>query len=304
MKKSSTFLLAILLLTAFRPTMKERLIKLEDVSLCAESFGDESDPAILLIMGATASMLWWDEEFCERLAAQGFFVIRYDHRDVGRSTTYPPGTPPYGLDEMTDDIFGILDGYGLERAHLAGMSLGGLLAQMAALKYPERVKSLTLIGTGPFGPSDPAIPAMDERILTFQSNASKVDWSDEDAVAAYLVEGAQLLSGPGRPYDIARGEQLARAEFRRANNYISMFNHAKLQGGETYYGRVEEIAQPGLIIHGTADLIWHYRHALTLSKQLQDARLLPLEGAGHELHRQDWDVIVQALSGHAAAAEE
>ncbi len=304
MKVKSTVLAISLLSIAFsRPMIQERLINLKDVTLCAESFGNKADPAILLIMGATASMSWWDQEFCERLAAEGYFVIRYDNRDVGRSSTYPPGTPPYGLEDMMDDAFGVLDAYDIEHAHIVGMSLGGLLAQMAALGNPDRVRSLTLIGTGPFGPSDPTIPPMDERIITFQSKAHEVDWSDEDAVISYLVEGAKLLSGPDRPYDSVRGEKLFRREFRRANNYRSMYNHAGLQGGETYYGRLNEIYQPVLLIHGTADRVWHYRHALFLSKELQHAHLLPLDGAGHELHQKDWGAMIKAISEHASAAE-
>src|SRR5690606_22421426 len=165
------------------------------------------------MMGATASMLWWDEEFCERLAQKGFFVIRYDNRDVGKSTTYAQGAPPYGLEDMVDDAIHILDAYNIQQAHLAGMSLGGLLAQMAALIYPERVKSLILIATGPFGPTDPRIPAMDERIISFQAKAAEVDWKDENAVASFLIEGAEMQSGTKHRYDKQRGEKLAREEF-------------------------------------------------------------------------------------------
>lgn len=278
--------------------MEEKFVTSQDVTICTESIGSQSDPAVLLIMGATASMLWWDEAFCKRLADQGLFVIRYDHRDVGKSTTYPPGNPPYSLDDMVEDAVGILDAYDLPYVHFAGMSLGGLLTQIAALKYPDRIKTMTLIATGPFGPTDPDIPAMDERIISFQARASETDWSDEDAVAQYLVGGAQLLSGSKRPYDLIRGEKWARAEFRRANHFISMFNHAALQGGEKYYGRVKEIRQPALIIHGTEDKIWHYQHAHTLLKTLNDAQLVTLEGAGHEVHQQDWETIIHAIAAH------
>src|SRR5690554_3075316 len=172
--------------------MIEKIVEFQEVKICTEHIGNEGDPAVLLMMGATASMLWWDEEFCERLAQKGFFVIRYDNRDVGKSTTYAQGTPPYGLEDMVDDAIHILDAYTIQHAHLAGMSLGGLLAQMAALIYPERVKSLVLIATGPFGPTDPNIPAMDERIISFQAKAAEVDWKDENAVASFLIEGAEM----------------------------------------------------------------------------------------------------------------
>lgn len=276
------------------------MVERNGVILCTENTGNISNPAILLMMGATASMLWWDEEFCQLLAEKGFFVIRYDNRDVGRSTTYPPETPPYGLEDMVDDAIHILDAYNIHQAHLAGMSLGGLLAQMAALSFPERVTSLILIATGPFGPTDPSIPAMDERIIAFQAKAAEVDWTDERAVAAFLIEGAEIQSGTKHPYDKQRGERLARAEFQRANNYISMFNHARLQGGENLYGQVDQIKQPTLIIHGTEDPIWNYRHAQTLLDELEQAKLVTLEGAGHELHYNDWELIIESIAQHVA----
>lgn len=298
------YLLTILILisiTACKPDMNQKIVQTSDVEIYTESFGNPKDPAVLLIMGATASMLWWDEEFCSRLANQGYFVIRYDNRDVGMSTTYPPGATPYSLDDLVEDAIGILNAYNLEHAHFVGMSLGGLITQIAALKYPEKVKSLSLISTGPFGPSDPDIPAMDERIIEFHARGEEVDWTDEDAVTEYLLEGAVLMSGSQRPYDRSRGEALVRAEFRRADNYVSMFNHAALQGGESYFGKVSEIEQPALIIHGTDDKIWNYRHTETLLNELDNARLVTLDGAGHEIHYQDWEVIIQAMSEYLSA---
>jgi len=296
-----TYALAILTLILpayFNTDMQQKTVEFDGIEIYTESFGNPEDPSILLLMGATASMLWWNDEFCNRLADKGYHVIRYDNRDVGMSTSYPPGTTPYSLDDLVDDTIAILDAYDLEHAHFAGMSLGGLITQIAALKYPDRVKTLTLIASGPFGPSDPDIPPMDERIYDFHSKRAEIDWSDEDAITDYLVEGGKLFSGAERPYDRDRGEFLIRAEFRRANNYISMFNHASLQGGESYFGKVREIEQPGLVIHGTDDKIWHYRHTEILLNQLNDPKLVTLEGAGHEIHYQDWDIIIQSITGH------
>ena len=108
--------------------MTPQRITANGVDLCTESFGSPADPALLLIMGATASMIAWPDAFCEKLAAGGRFVIRYDSRDTGRSTVYPPGTPPYTLEDLADDAIGVLDAYGIDRAHVAGMSLGGMIA--------------------------------------------------------------------------------------------------------------------------------------------------------------------------------
>ena len=277
--------------------MSEKIIIHKDIQLATESFGDRTQPALLLLAGATVSMLFWDEEFCQRLADKGLFVIRYDNRDVGKSTTYQPGTTPYDLVDLADDALAVVDGYQCLKAHFVGMSLGGLIAQIAALKYPRRVQSLTLMSTGPWGDSDPGIPEMDPRIIAFQAKADSVNWMDESAVVRYLVEGSVLMNGR-KPFDQKRSESLIREEFRRANNYLSMFNHASLQGGEAYYGRVRDIKQPTLLIHGTDDLIWPFQHTEVMLRELQNATLIPLEGTGHELHRADWDIIIDGIANH------
>ena len=279
--------------------MKGKTVTNNGIELYTESFESKDNPAILLIAGATVSMLYWDAEFCQRLADKGFYVIRYDNRDVGKSTFYKAGTTPYGILDLTDDVIEILDDYKIEHAHFVGLSLGGLIAQIASIKYPERVKTLTLFSTGPWGDSDPTIPEMDSRILDFHSKSEAVDWTDEDNVVEYMIQGAALMSGK-KQFDQERGEELIRAEFKRANNYISMFNHSGIQGGEEYYNRLDEIKQPTLIIHGTEDLIWHYRHSGVLLSKIKNSTLLTLEGTGHELHSEDWDQIIEGVTAHTS----
>jgi pimeloyl-ACP methyl ester carboxylesterase len=128
--------------------------------LCVGTFGDPAHPAVLLIMGAAGSMDRWEEPFCERLAAAGRYVIRYDHRDTGGSTTHPPGKPGYTSDDLFADVLGILDHLGIERAHLVGLSMGGAIAQWTAIHNPERVLSLTLMSTSPVGTGGPELPPM------------------------------------------------------------------------------------------------------------------------------------------------
>ncbi|MFV0180518.1 alpha/beta fold hydrolase [Empedobacter falsenii] len=277
--------------------MKEKIIKANNIELSTESFGNENNPAILLIAGATVSMLYWDTEFCERLSEKGFFVIRYDHRDVGQSTNYEPGSAPYDIVDLTNDAIAILDGYEIDKAHFVGMSLGGLITQIAAIKFADRVSSLTLMSTGPWGDSDPTIPEMDTRILDFHGKAGTVDWSNEDSVVNYLIQGAELMCGK-KQFDKQRSEKLIRAEFNRANNYISMFNHATLQDNEEYWNRLNEVNQPTLIIHGTDDKIWHYKNAGVLIEKIQNTKLITLEGTGHELHFEDWTTIIDGIEKH------
>src|SRR5690606_17687309 len=143
--------------------------------------------------------------------------------------------------------------------------------------------------------SGPTIPEMDSRILDFHSKSGTVDWTKEDDVVNYLREGAALMGGR-KPFDKERSEKLIRAEYNRANNYLSMFNHAALQGGEAYYNRLNEIKHPTLIIHGTDDLIWHFKHAGVLLDKINDSKLIQLEGTGHELHVEDWETIIGGIT--------
>src|SRR3954453_7092572 len=139
--------------------MTERMVEANGVELCAEGFGDPADPPILLIMGLGASMLWWEEGFCRSLADAGRFVIRYDHRDTGRSVTYEPGRPEYTADDLVADAAGVLDAFGISAAHIAGVSAGAAFAQLFALDFPNRVRSLVLISSSPALPVDRELPA-------------------------------------------------------------------------------------------------------------------------------------------------
>jgi pimeloyl-ACP methyl ester carboxylesterase len=280
----------------------EDLYRVNDIELCAETFGDRADPAVLLLMGATASMVWWPEELCLRLAARGRFVIRYDQRDTGRSHTYEPGAPPYSVDDLAADALGLLDALGVEAATLAGMSLGGFVAQIAALSAPERVRSLVLIASEPLGPGDPSIPAIDPELLQYHARAATLDWSDHDAVVAYQVGGWRILSGSARPFDEPLVRAMATEDVRRARNLLSAFNHAQLSGGDRWFGRLAEIRQPTLVIHGTDDRVLPFAHARALVRAIPGAALITLEGAGHELHRLDWDTIIDGIVGLEARA--
>lgn len=277
---------------------QEIIININDIQICAESFGNPAHPAMLLMMGASASMIWWDEQFCRRLAENGRFVIRYDNRDVGRSTCYELGQPRYGIEEMVDDALGVLNFYQVNKAHLVGMSLGGMLAQLIALKYPERALTLTLIASSVWD-DRPDLPPIDENILAYHTNGASLDWSDEQAAIRYMVGGWRLLNGSKYPFDEKRTCQLAETEIKRARSLTSMINHALLKGGESYYGKANQITLPTLVIHGTEDPVLPYQHGLALAETIPHARLLRLEGSGHEIHEQAWDFVIEAILRHA-----
>ncbi|QGQ93819.1 alpha/beta hydrolase [Paenibacillus psychroresistens] len=280
--------------------MSEQILNINGIEICAESFGKANDPTILLIMGAMCSMVYWDEEFCQRLADTGRYVIRFDNRDVGRSTTYESGTSHYSVADMADDAVGVLDAYHIERAHIVGMSLGGMIAQVIASRNPHRVLTLTLQASSIFGDDDidRGLPPMDERILAYHATGATLNWKDEEAVARYLVAGSALLCGSKHTFDEKRAYKQVRQEIKRANNLLSMFNHAQLKGDANYEGKLPGISIPTLVIHGTEDTILPYEHGLALAAEIPNAALLTLEGTGHENHSDDWDQIIEAITKH------
>jgi len=276
-----------------------RTITRGNLRLETESFGEPTKPAILMIMGATASMLWWPDALCQSLADAGRFVVRCDHRDTGRSTTQAPGPPGYTIDDLAEDAIAILDGYGLAHAHLVGMSLGGMIAQIAALKHPQRVRFLTLISASAFDEDDPDLPPIDPALLSHFAKVESLDWNERETVVDFHVESFRISAGPNADFDEMRARSLAEREFDRALNPQSAMNHSMLGSGEEWAGRLSEIAVPALVIHGRFDPILSFEHGRRLAAKLPCARFVSLD-AGHELNERDWEGIVQEILTEAA----
>jgi pimeloyl-ACP methyl ester carboxylesterase len=285
-----------------RPRRSPRIVRTNGVDLCVESFGDPADPAILLIAGATGSMLSWDEEFCERLASGSRFVIRYDNRDTGRSVTYEPGAPEYSFADLVGDAVGLLDALDLASAHLVGISMGGAIGQLVALDHPDRVASLILISTSPSGPGDPDLPPMsDELRAHFEAAPAAPDWSDREAVIDYIVDSARPFAGTSAPFDEAAWRDLGARDFDRSINIASsMTNPFAMERGGPWRARLGGLRAPTLVIHGTVDPLFPIGHALALANEIPGARLLRLEQTGHELPRAVWDVVIPAILRHAS----
>ncbi|MFF1340354.1 alpha/beta fold hydrolase [Streptomyces sp. NPDC058290] len=280
--------------------MAEHVVDLDGITLCTESFGDPSDPPVLLVMGLGASMLWWEAGFCRLLAEGGRFVIRYDHRDTGRSVTYEPGRPGYTGADLVGDAARVLDAHRIPAAHVVGVSAGGALAQLLALHYADRVLSLVLISTSSAVPGEGKLPAPTEEFMRFVSGAH-VDWSDGDSVVDYQVAYARVLAGGRRPFDEAAARSLVRRDVERAHDFSAARNHDSLPDGELSPARLSSIAVPALVIHGTADPMFPLRHGEALAQQIPEGRLLTLQDAGHGVERADWATIVPAILEHTAA---
>jgi pimeloyl-ACP methyl ester carboxylesterase len=273
------------------------MIEANGVDLCTEAFGDPADPPILLVMGVGASMLWWEEGFCRLLADSGRLVIRYDHRDTGRSVTYEPGRPEYEGADLVADAAGVLDGYGIAAAHVVGVSAGGAFAQLLALDFPERVASLVLVSTSPATSRERGLPSATDRYTQFLATA-KVDWSQPESVVEYLLGYSRMLAGGKRPFDEAAVTELVRREVARAHDIAASENHGLIAEGEVSRAPLCSIAVPTLVIHGTEDPMFPLEHGRALAEEIPGARLIVLQGAGHGVDRADWNVIARAIVGH------
>lgn len=274
----------------------------DGVELCVQTFGDPADPSVVLIQGASSSMDWWEDEFCRRLVAAGRHVVRYDNRDTGASTAYPPGEPGYTGADLTDDLLAVLDATGIEHAHLVGLSMGGGIAQDVALDHPERVLSLTLISTQPVGPRPEGLdlPSMtDDMAAFFAGGLPDPDWSDRDAVIAWVVDGFRPFAGSG-PFDEAGLRAVAARVVDRSRSLASGGNHLAVDQGPEQTRSLTDLDVPTLVIHGAEDPLFPLPHGEAIARLIPGATLLVLDRTGHELPRRVWGTVVPAIVAHTA----
>jgi pimeloyl-ACP methyl ester carboxylesterase len=276
--------------------MTERMMHVNGVELCVETFGDASDPAVLLVHGASASMLWWEAELCTRIAAGGRHVIRFDNRDTGRSVSYPPGRPGYSLRDLTEDALGILDGLGVDRAHIVGRSMAGAIAGMAAIDHPERVASLTMVCTTP---GRPGLPPMSPEFLAY--TAQSPDASDPAAVVEFIVGLMKAYSGASPYHDEAAVRAIAEADVARSTSIAAtLVNHFVLEFDAPAKGGLGDVTAPTLVVHGELDPVFPLPHGKALRDAIPGAELLVLDHAGHEVPAPLWGVFTDALLAHTS----
>ena len=263
-----------------------------------EGFGSPDDPPVLLLAGRCQSGIWWEVGFCELLAGFGRYVVRYDHRDTGRSRTWPVGAPTYSGDDLAADPLGLLDALGIGSAHLVGFSMGGGIAQTIAIRSAERVRTLTLMSTSPAGDRD-GLPAPTDAFLSAEE-VPEPDWTDRDAVVDYRVDIER--PGAGDRFDEERVHRLAALDVARANDVEAMLgNHALAADGTDLEAGLDAISAPTLVLHGTDDPLFPMGHAEALRDRIAGARLVALEGVGHELPPPAlWDVVAGKIAAHTA----
>ncbi len=279
------------------------------VELAYESFGDPADEAILLIMGLGAQMLSWDTAFCKQLAAQHFYVSRFDNRDIGLSTKFDDApmvdhfavlsgdtsTLQYGLDEMAADAVALLDRLGITRAHIVGASMGAMIAQLVAINHPERVRSLVSI-MGTTGARDVGQPHPD----ALQALISQPAGDDPEAIIDHLVERSQVWSSP----DFRLTDRQLRAVVKTAydRSYYPQGAHRQMGAVLGAYDRTEALGRvsvPTLVIHGVADKLVDVSGGEATAKAVPNSELMLIEGMGHDLPGALWPQIVGAIVANA-----
>ncbi|MGX1779081.1 alpha/beta fold hydrolase [Nocardia brasiliensis] len=283
----------------------ERIVEVNGIRLCTESFGDSTLPPLLLIHGAAESMLAWEPGFIAGLVEGGRRVIRYDTRDSGQSSTSPVGAPGYDLRTLVADAVGLLDALGIERAHIFGMSQGAATAQLIALDHPDRVISLVLASASPGGPGhqNPDLPEMTPELLAyFSAEAPVPDWSDRAAVVEYLVESERPFAAASRVFDTAHRTELATQVVDRAADIAAQLtNPFLLDAGAPWRDRLGDITAPTLVLHGTEDPLFPLEHGKALAAAIPGAELLPMPETGHQVPPPwQWDAVVPALLAHTA----
>lgn len=278
--------------------MAVEMARVDGVDLCVETLGERSAPPILLIAGAAESMEGWEPEFCRLLAGEGRFVIRYDHRDTGRSTSWSSGAPGYSGRDLVADAGGLVDVLAGGRAHLVGLSMGGAIAQHLAVEHPERVATLTLVATSP-GPADDLPPVTERLRAALAEPAPEPDRNDVDAVVEHVVESYRPYAGPSC-FDEAAVREAARSMVvRTPNRGASAGNHWILEGAGDVRLRLREVRAPALVIHGSEDPLFPPPHGEALAREIPSAELLLLEGVGHQAPpRSTWNVVVPAILRH------
>ena len=276
-------------------------IAVKNATLMTEAIGAQTRGAILLVMGATASMAWWPTRLCERLAGDGYQVIRFDHRDTGASTTGAPGRIDYDLADLADDLVAIMDAYDAPSAHLVGMSLGALVSQLLATQKPERVRSLTLIAAEPLG-LDYEGAGIGPELLAHFGTMATLDWSDHEAVKHFMLRIAELSAGSAPPFDRVAAEARIDVEFSRTDDMQSAFNHTMVGGDLPDRITASDIKAPVLLIHGTEDPVISFKAAKRSASAIAGSRLVALDGRGHELAPADLEHIGAEILAHVARA--
>ncbi len=282
------------------------------ITLCYETFGDRSDPPAVLIMGLSTQMVAWQDDFCSELASRGLYVVRFDNRDVGRSTHLTGPGPTvvqlltrskraahYTLADMADDTAGLIEVLGIAPAHVIGASMGGMIGQMLTIRRPGLVRSLVSImsNTGSRWSGQPALriyPSFLARTPT-----------DRDRYIAHAERLFAAIGSTGVPRDVDGIRHIAEVSFDRdPTTDGSERQLAAIQAGGDRTRELRRVRTPTLVIHGTVDPLISPSGGKATARAIPGARLMMIKGMGHDLPRVLWPQLIDAIAEHAAGADD
>jgi pimeloyl-ACP methyl ester carboxylesterase len=282
------------------------------ITLCYEQFGHEDDPPMLLIMGLGTQMIGWPDQFCAQLAGRGFRVVRFDNRDVGRSTRVK-GRPPtvrqlvtrriepvlYTVSDMAADAAGLMPELGLAPAHVVGASMGGMIAQTLAAQRPDCVRSLVSImsTTGNRWKGQPALG-----VYRYLLRAAP---DDRDGFIEYTTRAYEAIGSRGLPFDRDRvRDMVARSYDRGRDSAASGRQLGAIVASGDRTAELRTITAPTLVIHGSTDRMVATSGGVATARAIPRARLMIIDGMGHDLPEAAWPQLLEAIAGHAQAADE
>jgi len=289
---------------------EERLAPANGIELAYQEIGDPQGEPLLLIMGLATQMLAWDEAFCSQLAERGFRVVRFDNRDIGHSTKiesagvpgraamlFGRGPAPYLLRDMAADTTGLMDHLGIESAHLAGASMGGMIAQTVAIERPERVRSLVSIMSST-GNRWLGLPAWRAFGTLFARPGE-----GREAAIEHTVRTFKTIGSPGYPMDETRFRELAAASYDRSHSRAGVARqlYAVTASGDRTPD-LERLRLPTTVLHGDSDPLIRPAAGRATARAIRDSRLRIFEGMGHDLPPDLWPDFVEEIAATAARA--
>ena len=289
--------------------MSQGIAEVNDINIWWEDFGNSSDPSVLLIMGANANAMQWTLEFINPLVSAGFHVIRFDNRDVGKSTwltTEPSfkleegsmvtGEVSYNLEDMAQDAVSLLEHLGIEKAHIVGASMGGMITQVIGLDHPNKALSLTPIMSTPgAGLEDENLSPPTESLM--QGMMKSMEHNMKGEYLEGLVCIYRELTGSRYPFDEEKFREGAKAIMDHGHNPFPGHG-AAVSSSPHRKDRLKEISLPTLVIHGTEDAILPFDHGQALADGIPNAQLMVLEGVGHEIPEQITEQITSRMIEH------